>query len=190
MRQAFKAKGLTLVELVLSLLLLSVVILTGVSMELGTRRIFSSTDTEAQLLQEATPIMALVSKIINRGIGQQVSNPPLTITSNSSQRLFSIRIDSNNNSRADANDIWVNLSFLNNSGGVVHQLWYYPNRANSSNYTVLSRRVIFFDITNPVNDGYSNVTLTLRRDPDNPVNSTNQEVTVQTSVQYLESSVS
>ena len=76
MRPAYKRRGLTLVELVLALLLLSVVILTGVSMELGMRRIFSSADTEAQLLQEAAPIMALVTKVINRGIGQSNIIPP------------------------------------------------------------------------------------------------------------------
>ena len=188
MRPAYnKKRGLTLVELVLALLLLSVVIMTGVSMELGMRRIFSSADTEAQLLQEAAPITALVSKVINRGIGQNFSYPLVAIV-NANEGQFTIRVDSNNNGMADAGDVWVYLRFLNNSGGIQHQLRYYSD-STSASYQLLSQRVIFFNITNPV-DGFSNITLTLRRDPDNPVNLTNPEVTIQTNAQYREFSLS
>jgi len=179
--------GLTLVELVLAILLLSVVILTGISMELGTRHIFSSTDTETQLLQEAAPIMTLVSKVINRGIGQN-SSYPFVATVNANEGQFTIRVDSNNNGMADAGDVWVYFRFLNNSGGIQHQLRYYPDNTSAS-YQSLSQRVIFFNITNPV-DGFSNITLTLRKDPNNSVNSANPEVTVQSNAQYREFSIS
>ena len=189
MRPAYKRRGLTLVELVLALLLLSVVILTGVSMELGMRRIFSSADTEAQLLQEAAPITALVSKVINRGIGQNISYPLVAIV-NANEGQFTIRVDSNNNGMADAGDVWVYFRFLNNSGGIQHQLRYYPDNTSAS-YQLLSQRVIFFNITNPdpVN-AFSNITLILRKDPDNPANLTNPEVTIQTKAQYREFSIS
>ena len=171
MRPAYKRRGLTLVELVLALLLLSVVILTGVSMELGMRRIFSSADTEAQLLQEAAPIMALVGKVVNRGIGENISYPLAITGSTSTLANFNICIESNNDSKATAADTWVDFRFINNSAGIKHQLRYYPSNASAS-YQLLSQRVVFFNITNPdpVNNPFSNVTLILRKDPDTPAN--------------------
>ena len=110
-------------------------------------------------------------------------------TVNAAEGQFTIRVDADNDSKVSAGDVWVYFRFLNNSGGIQHQLRHYPDNASTSSYQLLSQRVIFFNITNPV-DGYSNITLTLRRDPNNPANLTNPEVTVQTNAQYREFSLS
>ena len=77
MTQQFRSdrKAMTLVELILAIILLNIIILTGLSMELGMRRIFSSTDIEAQLLAEAVPIMTMVAKDINQAVGDIVNVP-------------------------------------------------------------------------------------------------------------------
>ena len=172
---------MTLIELVLSLLLLNIVILTAISMELGIRRIFTSTDLEAALLDEAAPIMALVTKDINRGIGDDVL-PSFTKPSAS---VYWIRLDNladvNHVAKADGGDMWAIYTF--NSGN--HQL----TRTFGASSVLLSDKVQWFDISFPVN-GTSTVTVQLQTTPGGSAGPTNPMIQVQTQAQFREYPIS
>jgi hypothetical protein len=179
-----KSQGMTLVELILAVILLNVVILTGISIELGVRRLFVSSDLEIQLLNEAGPILTMATKAVNRGIGSPMDlyYSTIAIGGHPTQR---IRIDSNANFIADGNDLWVAFRFHDtNSAGSQYQLWYYPNDQSPGTFYVLSDKVVNFDISVP-SDGVSTITLVLRLDPALPAEAmTNPEITIQTRAQY------
>lgn len=179
---------MSLVELILAILLLNVVILTGISMELGMRRIFSSTDTETQLLDETAPIVALIAKDINRGIGD-ATNPPAsyaydtTCLASGGDPLFCIHVDSNNNGVSDAGDIKVAYRFH----PATNELWYYRNSAGG--YEILSGKVTAFSITAQPANGTAAISITLVKNPAQGVSYTNPQLTTTSSAQFGEFSL-
>lgn len=177
----FKKSGLTLVELILAVLLLNVVLMVGLSIELGVRRIFLTTDSEIVLLNEGGPIMDFVARDIGRGIGTSSDLPLSTVSLGGGNPTFRIRWDSNANGRADAADIWVAYRYIN-AGGNQYQLWYYPD-ASDATHDVLSDKVINFTV-GAITNGVSTVTLQVRLDPSIAVSMANPEITLTTIVQY------
>ena len=150
MIQQFRSdkKAMTLIELILAIVLLNVIILTGISMELGIRRIFSSTDFEAQLLSEAVPIMMMVAKDINRAVGDifvpAVDNASYNDTVGAKVTYY-IRKDANVNGLADGGDIFAEYRY----SLLTDRLDYRPNSSHGG-YTRLSDRVANFYISAPV----------------------------------------
>ena len=191
MKRICKKRALSLIELILSIALLSVVILTGLSMELGVRRILSSTDVEAAVMGEAVFLMTWVTRDINQGIGT-VFSPVYSTASSGNDKNYSIRIDRNRtapfaaNGLADANDRWVVYRFRGDL--VPPQLWYYAD-AGSGSYKILSNTCTVFLIDPPDSNGISAVTIGVRRDAAQPGNATNPEITLRTSVHYRELSL-
>jgi hypothetical protein len=172
---------MTLVELILSVLLLSVVVLTGISIEIGLRRTMISTDWESQLLEETAPIMAIVSKDINRGIGD-ITNLPYRTTVIGGDMVYGVRIDSNMNAIADGPDRWTAYRLHGN------ELWYYPNASDAS-YQIMSNRLVNFSISSPVN-GTSNFSIHLRKNTAQAAGYNNPEITVNSTAQYRQLSLS
>ncbi len=165
--------GATLIELILAMILVGVVIMTGLSMELGLRRIYSSADMEAQLLADAAPIMQTVVKAINMGIGSPASSP----YSNPSVGVYRIYYDSNSNGRRDAGDTAVQFTYLGASNILMYR------KTLTSGDLLLSNRIVGFGITAPSN-GVSNITIQVRNVPGAAAGYTNPEVTITSSAQY------
>ena len=183
MTQQFKSdkKAMTLVELILAILLLNVIIMTGLSMELGIRRIFSSTDFEAQLLTEAAPILTKVAADIMRSVGDNASpitNYPYNYSYSGGYYRYLIRKDQNANGVADAGDIFADYRYSPSS----YTLEYRPDSA-SGGYVSLSDKVTSFSISAPVN-GTSNISLTLRKNVTLAANYTNPQITLNSIAQY------
>ncbi len=183
MTQQFRSneKAMTLVELILAIILLNIIILTGLSMELGIRRIFSSTDTEAQLLAEAVPIMTVVARDINMAVGDVVNVTADYAYFNNTVGIniyYFIRKDVNGNGLPDSSDEFVQYRFRDTA----HTLDYRPDSTGGP-WTSLSDRVIFFSIFAPVS-GVSNISLTLRKNASLAANYTNPQVTLNSSAQY------
>ncbi len=182
MTQQFRSnKAMTLVELILAIVLLNVVILTGLSMELGMRRIFSSTDLEAQLLAETVPIMTMVTRDINRAVGDVidvVGDSPYAYSVVGTNQFHYIRRDFNGNGLADASDRWV--AYRYNASN--YSIFYSPDISLGA-YSLLSDRVAAFSISAPVN-GVSNISSTLRKNASLAANYTNPQVTLNSSAQY------
>ncbi|MFH1691693.1 MAG: hypothetical protein ABIC68_03875 [Candidatus Omnitrophota bacterium] len=177
----FKKDGLSLVELILAVLLLNVVLMAGLSIELGIRRIFLTADVEIVLLNEAGPILDWVSRDISRGIGTATDSPLSTVSLGAGNPTYRIRYDSNANGRADAADIWVAYRYID-GGGSQYELWYYPNASNAA-HDILSDKVVNFSI-GAVTNGVSVVTVQVRLDPSAAVSMANPEITLTTRVQY------
>ncbi len=169
-----------MVELIMAVLLLSVVLTAGISMELGMRRIYTQTDMEAALMGEAAPIVNLVLKDINRGIGD-VANLPYRYTPPGSSHEYQIRIDKNLNARAD-DASWIMYRWYSNNG----QLRRYPD-SNVNSYDVLSERVTNFSIGSPT-DGVSLFVLQLRYNRSANFSYANPQVNLQTIGNYRSAS--
>lgn len=190
MSRKSKIEGMTLLELILAVLLLNVVILTGISMELGLRRIYRSTDLEIQLLDEASPILAMVTKDINRGIGYIFDLPYRTasIAASACDTTYQIRIDSNNNAMFDPGDGWVSFRYMPSTcPSYPYYLLYHDI---DGNVFLLSNKVTAFSISPPSADGTSTIILQLRKDPAVAASYTNPQINLETSVQYRETSFS
>ncbi len=172
-------RAMTLIELILALVLLNVIILTGISMELGMRRIFVSTDFEAQLLAEAAPIFALAGRVINSALGEQGSPPFIP-----NAGVYAFRIDSNFNGRADGNDRWCAFQYI----AGLHQLLYIPNTAVAGN-VILSDKITNFDmywLVDPptgLDTGTIRIAVTMRKDPTQAAGYTNPEILVSSAAQ-------
>ena len=184
MKRDFKRApaGVTLVELILATLLMSVVILTGLSMEIAIRRLYLVADQEAQLMGEAGAIMTFVTKRIHQAPGDWWNNPLMNWTNATAVR-YGIKRDDNNNGLWDATDGWEVFTFFT-SGTAANQLWY---GINSSLTVMMSDHVVNFTVVNPIylgGDGCSRIWLTLRRDPLNAVNATNPQILINSSAQY------
>ncbi len=174
--------GVTLIELILAMVLVSAVIMTGLSMELGLRRIYTTTDLEVQLLDEAEPIMTMISRDIMKGIGSCAiaGLSPYAVSGNS----FYLYYDSNNNARRDTGgggDTAAEYRF-NPSTNILNY-----RKQLSGPYQELSDRVVSFNIAPPAN-GASAVTMTLRRIPGQGVSMINPQVTLNSSVVYRSAS--
>jgi len=175
---------MTLVELVLALVLLNVIILTGISMEFGTRRILSSTDLEAQLLGELSPILTRISRDISRGIGQFNVSPYGSTPVGGCSPTLRILTDSNGNGVVDVGtDITVAYGYRNSA----HEMRYFPNVASPS-YSVLSDRISSFSVSYNATSGQVRFAIGARINASTGVNLTNPEIIVNSSGQFRGSS--
>jgi hypothetical protein len=172
---------MTMIELILALLLLNVVILTGISMEFGARRIFSSTDLESLLMGELAPIASAISSDINRGIGTSSNLPYSTTNIGGCSNTLRIRTDSNNNGEVDGTDIFVAYCRTASNG-----FRYYPNAAATSTYTTLSDRITQFSVS--ASNDWMTFVLAARAIPGSAVNLTNPEVVINSSAQFRSTS--
>jgi prepilin-type N-terminal cleavage/methylation domain-containing protein len=191
MLRKYNKRGLTLIELILASLLVSVVVLTGLSMEMGMRKIFSSSDFSTQLNSEAAAILAFVTKKISSGIGAQ-NYTNMSVYASAAQAdgtSWFIGQDTDQDGVPEPGvDIAVAFRYFT-SGANNHQIWYYQNSAAAPTLS-LTNRATNFAIGAPTAIGFSAITVTLRRDPDNAANATNPEVTFNTSAQYRSASFS
>ncbi len=167
---------MTLVELVMAIVLLSVVILTGVSIEMGMRRIFSSADAEAQLLGEAGPIMSLLSRDITRAIGDEAF-PAYNVSSNATSRVIFVRIDSGTPGTPDAGDRIEAFNWTNASG---RPRFYYAANYTSGDAEYLSGRVVSFTAALNATTGLLDVSISLRNNTVLAASPTNPEAVIRT----------
>jgi len=168
---------MTMVELVLALLLLNVVILTGISMEFGARRIYTATDLESVLLGELAPLVASITSDINQGIGSSADLPYSTANLGGCANTLRIRLDANENGQYDGGDIWV--AYCRTAGNVFR---YYPNAATPGTRVDLSNRTSVFTVS--FSNDWATVVLGARINPAAAVSMTNPEVIVNSSAQF------
>jgi len=172
-----------LVELILAMILLSVVIMTGLSMEMGLRRLFHTSDQEAELMGEAGAILTFVSRKVQSSFGNQalLPNPITSVTQGGQYVRYRIRQDLNHNGRWDPPfDDWDEFTYCINWGGLRNQLLY---GRNNLTIMVLSDNVVAFGISNVTADGCSLISVTLRNDPTSAANATNPQLSLNTTAQ-------
>jgi len=172
---------MTMVELILALLLLNVVILTGISMEFGARRIFSSTDLESLLMGELAPLASAITSDINRGIGTATSLPYSTTNIAGCANTLRIRTDSDNSGNVTPGDIFV--AYCRTAS---NNFRYYPNAASTGTYTTLSDRITQFSVS--ASNDWITFVLAARVIPGSAVNLTNPQVVINSSAQFRSTS--
>jgi Tfp pilus assembly protein PilW len=172
---------MTMIELILALLLLNVVILTGISMEFGARRIFSATDLESLLMGELAPIASAITTDINRGIGTTSSLPYSTTNIGGCTNTLRIRTDADNDGQVSGGDVWVAYCRT-----TANNFRYYPNAASTSTYTTLSDRITQF--TRTASNDWMTIVLAARVIPGSAINLTNPEVVINSSAQFRSAS--
>jgi hypothetical protein len=199
----FKENGLTLVELIISILLLNVVILTGLSMEMGMRKLFTGADYTSDLEAEAASTMTFVTKKINKAIGAQALGGGYLPYQLIGAGRWSLLQDTNTNGIPEpGTDVRCAFRYFD-SGANKGQVCYYDDVANINGAPtmILATHCIGFDISDPAApdpddpygpySGYSTVKIQLIRDISNVVpNATNPTVFSATNAQYLEASFS
>ncbi len=179
-------RGVTLVELILAMILMSVVVLTGVSMEMGLRRLYLVSDRESELMGEAGAILSFVSKKIHGAFGTSAIAPVYNSGVAGQYIRYRLRRDVNQNGVWDGipPDSLEDFYLCWNWGTHVNELWF---GRNGGLVMMLSEHAVDFRIDAPaagVCDGCSFVQVTLRQDPTSPVNGSNPEITLNTTVQY------
>jgi hypothetical protein len=183
MRLRSDKSAVTLVELILAVLLLNVIIMTGLSMELGIRRIFISADQEITLMDEAIPIVTLVAGDIIQGIGDVANathSPYRTWVSGGGRTHYTIVRKVNGTGAWDTldNASAIDYSFRSSTNTLER-----TNNLSSANYVELSDRVVNFSISAPAN-GVSTIFLQLRKDPAAATNVTNPEISLRYGAHY------
>ncbi|MBU0547288.1 MAG: prepilin-type N-terminal cleavage/methylation domain-containing protein [Candidatus Omnitrophica bacterium] len=103
--------GLSLIELLVSMILMSLVLLGIFSIDLFSRHHVITSDKRAKVQNEISYAIEYMSKYVQQGIGDY-NSPPITIYPTSgSQTGFRVRVDLNNpkTARDLTDDTWVNF---------------------------------------------------------------------------------
>lgn len=179
MRRLFKTRGMTMIELVMAIVLLNIVILTGISIEMGMRRIFTSTDIEAQLLGEAGPILSLLSRAVIPAIGDGRSGFEAyrAVTSGTDSLLY-VYADAGTLGVRDSGDreILFNLSSTN----VGQPRFYYSANTSTGISEMLSSHVALFNVNLDDTTGLLDISMDLRSNISQAVSVTNPGTIVTT----------
>ena len=123
-----KKRAMTLIELLISMILMSLVLLGFFSIDSFSRHHVVSSDKRAKVQNEISYAIEYMSKYVQQGIGN-FSNPPITIYPTSgAQTGFRVRVDLNNPKTATdlTDDTWINFyldgTALKTSGGTTETL--------------------------------------------------------------------
>ncbi|MFQ5680659.1 MAG: type II secretion system protein J [Candidatus Omnitrophota bacterium] len=188
--------GLTLIELIIAISLLSLIVLTAGNMDVASRALFGASDRQAELQNEVNPVLLRIKKDVNRAVGA-VGDPGLNVVVN--KNCLSIRVDlgGGSNFSYPANDNWVAYKLSGN------QIKYYSGYTNNSacppggglTSDIIANRITDFTITSLTSDFIPNfvtgvdVSLTARYDPSQAPNAQNNpELTLSTAAHALSQS--
>lgn len=183
--QIKKKKAITLVELTLAIMLMSMIVLAGYSLELTMRRMSVAPRVEAQLLDELIPIMELIGKDFEFHSTGNFSNLPARVFGNppgpgprcdqGDDYGIEIRVGDAYNWK------WQGYCWKGVAGANAYEFWYYPiTTTPSTAHTVMGYGIynFDFDLPNAVNRTRLSVEISTRQDPTNPIPNavTNPEV--------------
>ena len=142
-------KGITLIELVMAVSLLSVIVLTGVSIEMTMRRMNIKPTVQSKLMGELIPVVEMIKKDFYQQIGN-VNNSCLQIYNEPSGN-FAIRVDGpiGNQGKIDLSDPWHNYSWGGTPAGAI----YYSESGNFAvDNETIAYNIFNFAVSRPNND--------------------------------------
>lgn len=157
MERTVNAKGITLIELIIATLLLSVVVLTAASVDLSARRFLTTSLLLSQAQNEASFALEHIYKKVRLGIGSKLK-PGIEDWSAGGNTGFKVMVDRNNNGRPDDG--------INNGIGYRYQsaqkeIRFVPNLSVPGSYEVIAKGITAFNYT--INGNQLNITLTATR---------------------------
>jgi prepilin-type N-terminal cleavage/methylation domain-containing protein len=188
-------KGFTLIEFLISLIIVSLIVLALVSVDISSRRFFSGSDYRSRLQNEASPVIGLMTKDITRATGDvgnaTNTNIGINITSPgpASGRRLEIRLPDNATTFTPYNysdNPWVVYEFIANPSYEIRKGG--PANPRPSN-PLTSYEVVARNITNCtfsyIDNSRVSINVTARRfPPPAPVNNDNPEVILRTEVSH------
>jgi prepilin-type N-terminal cleavage/methylation domain-containing protein len=191
-------RGLTLIELLIAIVLLSVIILAISNIDLFTRFHTISADRRVKLQNGVSYVLEHMTKEISRAIGNVVIdgiNNIVNFTPIAGDTAIRVYIDSNatggpGDGRRDAiNDRWIAYRYRDASAPVNerYQIWYYANcvgpncnQPGTIGPEVIARNIA--DFSRSVNNNVVEVAVTGRWDPSQAASSDNPEVVMRTKI--------
>ena len=154
------SKGVTLIELILSIVFLGVIILAAVSFDYTSSYLFNSSQKKAIIVNQRSLCLEHIAKYASQATGD-INNPGIIV--DAANKWAKIRIDENNpHTPSDySDDKWVRYEFKNKGGNVYELDFCYdwnnspPAGCNVSVDTITSK--IVTDGSNPTPKFYAGV---------------------------------
>lgn len=133
----YRLRGITLVELLISIVLLSIIVLGLSNIDLFSRSHVISSDRRAKISNDASLALEHMGKYIMNAFGNEISdgaNSVVSVVANSPPgddgNTIRFKIDSDNNGTADT---WRAYLYHNNSAtSGKNQIWYCPQCSDST----------------------------------------------------------
>jgi Tfp pilus assembly protein PilV len=139
-----REKAVTLIELLIAALLLSMIIVGFASVDIFSRNQVLRSSRITQLQNEASFVMDHMTKFVSNAIGD-INNVPVHFYTDN--RGFRVRYDSNGDGKADGTDAWVAYRHVPNAAGTDSEIRFYSSVADvdpipsSAGYTVLANKI-------------------------------------------------
>jgi len=162
-------RSITLLELLIATLLLSIIVLGLGNIDLFSRFHVISSDRRAKIDNEASLALGHMGKEVAKAIGNEISNGADTVLDYNSKigddNALRIYIDASRNGQRDAEgtDRWIAYRFTAGHGnpGGRYQIWYCPNCENKpcancvpqwgDANNIIARNISLFTPSKPVN---------------------------------------
>lgn len=129
-----KLSSITLLELLIAILLLSIIVLGLGNIDLFSRSHVISSDRRAKIDNEISLALAHMGKEIAKAIGNEISNGAdrvVDLSNIGTNPAIKVYIDANGNGQRDAEgtDRWIAYRF---TGATQYQIWYCPQCLDST----------------------------------------------------------
>jgi len=157
-------KAVTLIELLIAIVIMTVVILSFNGMDMFSRRHVIATDRRVKTQNEAAYVIEFMAKELTRAIGDQ-RNPPASIISIGTDPAIAFWVDQNQNGLRDSSPTDRQIAF-SYRGSPNYEMRYYPDfSGNPANYEVLSSCVAMSGFGPVITDNYVTFEITACWDP-------------------------
>lgn len=122
--------GVTLLELIITVIFIGLIVLTLTSINLFTQHHLLNSERRAKIQNEAALLFEHMNKYIVLAVGNAVTNP--AVKAYSDNKGIRIRIDSNADGQVDATDAWVAYRHENIGTPVTDsEIRFYPNATDN-----------------------------------------------------------
>lgn len=184
MEQYNHRSGITLMELLIAIVLLSVVVLAVSSIDLFSRYHVITSDRRARLQNELSYTLEHMTKEISKAVGNRQVQNPINITTIQGYPGIAIYTDSDRNGQAD---LWIAYIFYNVTP--YYEIRYCSNcsdgwcsTCNILPLTTIARRIQTFTPADNNLTNYIDVNITGRWQPALDVSVDNPEITMRTRI--------
>ncbi len=167
----YRDKGLTLVELIITMVLLSVVILAATTFDYSSVYLFESSRKKAILVDEMSLLLEHMAKYATFIVGD-VNNRGIVVDANHSG--INLRIDKNGTPDNYADDTWVRYQRVH-IGGLQYGVEFCEDASNPSSCSPLTKKLVpsggnLLRFDSNSYDQFSISNVALRYDPTSPEN--------------------
>lgn len=176
-------RGITLLELLIAIILLSVVVLAVSNIDLFSRYHVISSEHRARLQNDISYALEHMTKEIGNAAGNRQVQNPINITTISGCPGIVVYTDYNGDGQAD---LWI--AYLFNNTAPNYQILYCPNCSNSAcstcntALTTIAQRIYAFTPVDNNLTNYMDVDITGRWQPAQDVSVDNPEITLRTRI--------